>query len=116
MDKQRELSDKTERAAPSEHGSPPATTTRRGFLGKGARKIAYAAPVIVALSASHVHAGSEFDSTCGEAGSPCTIDGDCCTSMCHWIMSSQVCCVDVGETCTDDGDCCSYWCNGGTCN
>ena len=116
MDNQWKLPDKVEAPTPGEHANSPSVTTRRRFLSKGAKKMAYVTPVIVSLAASRAQAASgEYDSTCGDAGSPCAIDGDCCDNMCHWVMSTMVCCVDSGEDCTEDGDCCSYWCNGGTC-
>ena len=49
---------------------------RRMFIGRVARKAAYVAPAVLALKAAQTtYAGP---SGCGETGSPCNIDGDCC--------------------------------------
>ena len=54
-------------------------TSRRTFLRGAARKAVYMTPVVLTLAASQAKAASlEFDSTCGDGGSPCTVDGDCC--------------------------------------
>lgn len=51
---------------------------RRGFLVGAARRAAYVAPAVLAISAAR-RAGAGGPS-CGDAGSPCAVDGDCCTS------------------------------------
>lgn len=49
---------------------------RRVFLGRVAKKVAYVAPAVLALRASQTaHGGA---SACGETGSPCAVDADCC--------------------------------------
>ena len=51
---------------------------RRVFFGKVARKAAYVAPAALALKAAQrTYAGA---SGCGEGGSPCNVNGDCCGS------------------------------------
>ena len=64
-----------------DHACAPASATRRSFLRQAGSKAKYAVPIVVALAASHAHAGSEFDSTCADAGSPCNNDGDCCGAL-----------------------------------
>ena len=52
---------------------------RRVFIGSVARKAAYVAPAVLALKAAQTtYAGT---SGCGQAGSPCATDVDCCTGM-----------------------------------
>ncbi len=54
----------------------PRPIRRRVFLGRMAKKAAYVAPAVLALKAAQTaHAGI---SGCGETGSPCTTDADCC--------------------------------------
>ena len=49
---------------------------RRVFIGRVARKAAYVAPAALALKAAQTtYAGP---SGCGQTGSPCTVDADCC--------------------------------------
>ncbi|MEK6800119.1 MAG: hypothetical protein AABZ12_14235 [Planctomycetota bacterium] len=55
--------------------------SRRAFLRGAAVKGVYLAPVVLAISASSARAGTQFMSWCGDAGSPCTVDGDCCTGL-----------------------------------
>ena len=66
------------RAVEHEEGSP----TRRAFLLGTVRKAVYVTPVVLTLSASQVRAGSVWDSTCGDEGSPCTLNEECCSLMC----------------------------------
>ena len=62
-----------------ESGKPreePRPIRRRVFIGRMAKKAAYVAPAVLALkAASTANAGL---SACGETGSPCTSDADCC--------------------------------------
>lgn len=52
------------------------TIDRRVFLGTLAKKAAYVAPAVLALKAARTtYAGP---SACGQTGSPCAVDGDCC--------------------------------------
>lgn len=57
--------------------------SRRTFLRGSTKKALYVTPVVLALSASNVCAGSGggWDSTCREAGSPCQADGECCGGL-----------------------------------
>ena len=49
---------------------------RRVFIGRVARKAAYVAPAVLALKAAQTtYAGP---SGCGQTGSPCTTDPECC--------------------------------------
>ncbi|MEE8460076.1 MAG: hypothetical protein V3S08_09380 [Phycisphaerales bacterium] len=57
----------------------PDSIKRRVFIGRVARKAAYIAPAVLALKAAQTtYAGP---SGCGQTGSPCNVDGDCCTGM-----------------------------------
>lgn len=56
--------------------------TRRAFLRGTVRKAVYVTPVVLTLSASQVRAGSVWDSTCGDEGSPCALNEECCSLMC----------------------------------
>ncbi len=71
-------------AATSSDGVQAASgATRRSFLRGVGKKAVYMAPVFLALSASDAHAASgDFDSTCGDIGSPCTVDAECCSNNC----------------------------------
>ena len=52
---------------------------RRVFLGRVAKKAVYVAPAVMVLkAATKAHAGI---SMCGEDGSPCTTDADCCPAF-----------------------------------
>ena len=52
---------------------------RRAFLGRVAAKAVYVAPAVLALKAARTgHAGG---ASCGTAGSPCAVNGDCCTGL-----------------------------------
>ncbi len=55
----------------------PESIKRRVFIGRVARKAAYVAPAVLALKAAQTtYAGP---SGCGQTGSPCATDLDCCT-------------------------------------
>ena len=57
----------------------PRPIRRRVFLGRVAKKAAYVAPAVMVLKAARTaHAGI---SGCGENGSPCVDDGDCCAGF-----------------------------------
>jgi len=61
-----------------EASQPDPTTvgaTRRSFLARSAKKAAYLTPVILAVGAQPAHAGV---SACGQTGSPCFGQNDCC--------------------------------------
>lgn len=100
-------------------GSQPWTgstaTSRRSFLKGVGQKALYAPPIFLALSASEAYAGSgaDFDSTCGDVGSPCTTDSYCCGGDCLPTMS---CCAQTMDTCAMDNDCCpGLMCSGSMC-
>ncbi len=77
-------------------------TTRRGFLQGAATKAVYVTPIVMTLTASQARAGSaaDFDSTCGEEGSPCTDAFDCCCGDC---MGGN--CNEMGEGDPGNGPC-----------
>ena len=55
---------------------------RRAFLHATGRKAAYVAPIVTVLAASTKAYGSnDFFSFCGDAGSPCVVDADCCAGL-----------------------------------
>ncbi len=54
--------------------------TRRSFMVGLGKKAVYVAPVVLALKAAQ-RAGADFTGCVGP-GSPCNIDGDCCSSTC----------------------------------
>ncbi len=64
--------------APNDTAPPP---SRRAFLSGALRKAVYVTPVIMTFAASQARAGSVVDSNCGDAGSPCAVDGDCCSGL-----------------------------------
>jgi hypothetical protein len=61
----------------------PSATSRREMLRMGGKKALYLTPVVMTLAASHAHAGSNdpFLSWCGNAGSPCVVQEDCCPGL-----------------------------------
>ena len=74
-------------------------TDRRAFLGAAARRVLYVAPVVVALSTSRAYGSNPFFSFCGDDGSPCTVDADCCTGLnCQQFGESMMMgvCKDIG--------------------
>ena len=57
----------------------PRPIRRRVFLGRVAKKAVYIAPAVMVLkAATKAHAGI---SMCGQTGSPCTDDPDCCVGF-----------------------------------
>lgn len=64
-------------------GANPRRYSRRTFLRGAAVKAAYVTPVVLTLSANSAKAGSEFNSTCGDVGSPCTTGLECCSLICN---------------------------------
>ena len=72
----------------------PRPIGRRVFLGRVAKKAAYVAPAVLALKAAQTaHAGI---SGCGQTGSPCTTDADCCGGFI---------CEKMGVPCTSEPEC-----------
>lgn len=72
--------------APSPKRAPtPSLMDRRSVLKRGA-KLAYVAPVVVALSSQHAFAGasnpSGICSTAINTGGLCSVDSDCCSGSC----------------------------------
>lgn len=68
---------------------------RRAFIGKVATRAAYVAPAVLTLQAARkTYAGP---SGCGQTGSPCTNDPDCCAG---WS-----CVRDNGMACMGSGMC-----------
>lgn len=69
----------------------PSAETRRSFLRGVGKKTVYMAPVFLVLSASDAQAASgDFDSTCGDLGSPCTVGADCCSNNCGGNMKCKM--------------------------
>ena len=55
---------------------PGKPVRRRVFIGRATKKAAYVVPAVLALKAAQKsYAGP---SGCGQTGSPCATDGDCC--------------------------------------
>lgn len=70
---------------------------RRVFLGRMAIKAAYIAPAVLALKAARTtYAGP---SGCGQSGSPCAADGDCCAGFFCVKMNGMPCGGAMGCTC-----------------
>jgi hypothetical protein len=71
----------------------PDPIKRRVFIGSVARKALYVAPAAVALKAAQkTYAGP---SGCGQTGSPCLDDPDCCGGFtCKRANSTP--CIDMG--------------------
>ena len=74
----------------------PRPIRRRVFLGRLAKKAAYVAPAVLALKAAQTaHAGI---SGCGQTGSPCGTDADCCGGfLC--LKGNGMPCGDPPGTC-----------------
>ncbi len=54
----------------------PRPIRRRVFIGRVAKKAAYLAPAVLALKAART--ATAGPSACGQTGSPCATDLDCC--------------------------------------
>ncbi len=75
----------------------PDSIKRRVFIGRVARKAAYVAPAVLALKAAQTtYAGP---SGCGQTGSPCNTDTDCCGGFTCRIPGMGPCMGDVGCQC-----------------
>ncbi len=69
---------------------------RRAFLHAAGRKAVYVAPIVTVLAAGTKAYGSNaFFSFCGDAGSPCVIDADCCTMHVCFDMGGMLECREV---------------------
>ena len=81
MDRQHDTSPDATQASPErDAGATP--TTRRTFLSDVGRKAAYITPILLTLSAAPAAASSTEPSYCTGAGSPCTVNEDCCSNSC----------------------------------
>ena len=70
---------------------------RRAFVFGVARKAVYVAPAAIALHAARrVEAGGL---SCGTAGSPCIVDGDCCAATPNCNLAGMGCMGMMGCMC-----------------
>jgi hypothetical protein len=70
---------------------------RRVFIGRVARKAAYVAPAALALKAAQTtYAGP---SGCGQTGSPCATDVDCCGGFFCLQPNAMACAGQMNCTC-----------------
>ena len=67
---------------------PDQERTRRAFLGGVARKAAYVAPAVLAMSTHRADAGGI---SCKPLGSPCVADLECCSLNCRFNMGTGTC-------------------------
>lgn len=75
----------------------PRPVRRRVFLGRVAKKAVYVAPAVMTLKAAQTaHAGI---SACGETGSPCQADADCCGGFVCLLGNGMPCPGGVPCTC-----------------
>ena len=75
----------------------PRPIHRRVFFGRVAKKAVYVAPAVMVLkAATKAHAGI---SACGQDGSPCATDADCCTGFECESMPGTPCGGMPGCTC-----------------
>ncbi len=67
----------------------PRPIRRRVFIGLVAKKAVYVAPAVMVLKAAQTaHAGI---SGCGQTGSPCLFDPDCCGGFTCQTMAGMEC-------------------------
>ncbi len=67
-------------------------SSRREFLRRVGKKSLYVTPAVLTVTAAQSHAASgDFFSNCGDPGSPCTVDADCCTNECGGPPSNRTC-------------------------
>lgn len=89
--------------------------SRRSFL-RGAAKLAYVAPAVLALKPQEAFAAGSGPGSCYPAGHECPGQELCCDDM---VCSGGVCtndiCVESGGLCFGDSDCCSADCQLGAC-
>ena len=82
---------------PDTNESQQGPLKRRVFVGRVIRKAAYVAPAVLALKAAQSsYAGP---SGCGQTGSPCNTDLDCCGGFTCQNMG-MACAGMMGCTCT----------------
>ena len=75
----------------------PCPIRRRVFLGRVAKKAAYVAPAVMTLkAATTAYAGP---SACGQTGSPCATDLDCCVGFLCTQPNSMPCAGEPSCTC-----------------
>lgn len=89
MDRQDDTRPDATQASP-EHDAGATPTTRRSFLSNVGRKAAYITPILLTLSAAPAAASSAIPSYCTGAGSPCSVDGDCCSESCG-VGTPEIC-------------------------
>ena len=80
----------------SSHRDTTAQIRRREFVVDMARKAVYVAPAVLVLMAPR-HAGADFTGCVGP-GSPCNVDGDCCTGF-SCLKPTMTACAGA-EDCT----------------
>ncbi len=75
----------------------PRPIRRRVFLGRVAKKAPYVAPAVLTLKAAQTaNAGV---SGCGETGSPCLTDADCCGAFVCLLSNGMPCAGGPPCTC-----------------
>ena len=75
----------------------PRRIRRRVFIGRVAKKAAYIAPAVMVLkAATKAHAGI---SMCGQTGSPCLVDADCCGGFLCLKLNGMPCAGSMDCTC-----------------
>ena len=74
---------------PGNQRDEPRPIRRRVFLGRMAKKAAYVAPAVLALKAART--ATAGPSACGQTGSPCATDLDCCGGFTCQTMAGMPC-------------------------
>ncbi len=75
----------------------PRPIRRRVFIGRVAKKAAYVAPAVLALKAART--ATAGPSACGQTGSPCTTDADCCGGFLCLLPNGMPCAGAPACTC-----------------
>ncbi len=108
------LTSGTKCISPSRGAKPNVPPSRRNFL-RGAVKLAYVTPAVLALNPQEALAAGSNHS-CYPAGHVCPGQELCCDDM---VCSGGVCtnevCVESGGLCFADSDCCTNDCQLGAC-
>ena len=80
------------------NGGRQGSIRRRVFMGRVVTKAAYIAPAVLALKAAQTtYAGP---SGCGQTGSPCATDLDCCGGFtCKFMLGGGPCMGVAGCVC-----------------